>query len=90
MAKYVCPFCIEEEGDELHFLSQCPVYDDLRIKYLHPFDRRNKVSVYIYIYIYIYISRIPEERKMYIRQKSAIIMLLFIHCLIKCLYVLYL
>ena len=35
---FVCSFCIEEEEDELHFLLQCPVYHDLRLKYLHPFD----------------------------------------------------
>ena len=35
---FVCPLCIEEEEDELHFLLQCPVYHDLGLKYLHPFD----------------------------------------------------
>ena len=34
----VCPLCIEEEEDKLHFLLQCPVYHDLRLKYLLPFD----------------------------------------------------
>ena len=35
---FVCPLCIEEDEDKLHFLLQCPVYHDLRLKYLHPFD----------------------------------------------------
>ena len=32
---HLCPLCIEEEEDKLHFLFQCPVYHDLRLKYLH-------------------------------------------------------
>ena len=35
---FVCPLCVEEEEGELHFLLQCPVYHDLRLKYLYPFD----------------------------------------------------
>ena len=35
---FIWPLCIEEEENELHFLLQCPVYHDLRLKYLHPFD----------------------------------------------------
>ena len=35
----VCPLCIECEEDDVHFLLQCPVYYDLRLKYL--FDRGN-------------------------------------------------
>ena len=35
---FIWPLCIEEEENELHFLLQCPVYHDLRLKYLHSFD----------------------------------------------------
>ena len=34
----VCPMCMEEEEDEIHFIPHCPVYHDLRSKYLPPFD----------------------------------------------------
>ena len=34
----VCPMCMEEEEDEIHFIPHCPVYHDLRSKYLAPFD----------------------------------------------------
>ena len=29
--------CAEHEEDDIHFLLQCPVYHDLRVKYLSPF-----------------------------------------------------
>ena len=32
----VCPLCMENEEDEI--LLQCPVYQDLRIRYLYPFN----------------------------------------------------
>ena len=35
---FVCLLCIEEEEDEQHFVLQCPVDHDLRLKYLHPLD----------------------------------------------------
>ena len=34
----VCPRCMENEEDEIHILLQCPVYQDLRIRYLYPFN----------------------------------------------------
>ena len=34
----VCPMCMEEEEDEIHFILHCPVFHDLRQKYLAPFD----------------------------------------------------
>ena len=33
----VCPCCTEADEDEIHVLLQCPVYDDLRTKYLGKF-----------------------------------------------------
>ena len=33
----VCPMCMEEEEDEIHFILHCPVYHDLHSKYLAPF-----------------------------------------------------
>ena len=37
-AQFVCPLCTEYEEDEVHFLLQCPVFHDIRLKYLRPFD----------------------------------------------------
>ena len=37
-AQFVCPLCTEYEEDEVHFLLQCPVFHDMRLKYLRPFD----------------------------------------------------
>ena len=34
----LCPMCIEEDEDEIHFLLHCPVYNDLRKKYILPND----------------------------------------------------
>ena len=36
-AQFVCPLRTEYEEDEVHFL-QCPVFNDIRLKYLRPFD----------------------------------------------------
>ena len=33
LAIVTCPFCSETE-DEMHFLTKCPTYDDLRKKYI--------------------------------------------------------
>ena len=33
----VCPMCTELEENDIHFLLHCPVYHDLRVKYLSPF-----------------------------------------------------
>ena len=30
----ICPVCTEEEEGDTHFLLQCPVYEDLRSRYL--------------------------------------------------------
>ena len=35
---FICPFCTEYEEDEVHFLLRCPVFHDIRLKYLRPFD----------------------------------------------------
>ena len=40
----VCPLCMENEEDEIHILLQCPVYQDLRIRYLYPFNEPNNQS----------------------------------------------
>ena len=32
----VCPLCTEHEEGDIHFLLHCPVYHDLRVKYLIP------------------------------------------------------
>jgi len=32
----LCPLCIEDDEDELHFLLQCPALHDLRTKYVMP------------------------------------------------------
>ena len=40
----VCPMCMEEEEDEIHFILQCPVFHDLRLKYLAPFDSPPNVN----------------------------------------------
>ena len=29
----ICPLCQEEEGNDSHFLVECPAYEDLRCKY---------------------------------------------------------
>ena len=42
----VCPKCMEEEKDEIHFILHCPVYHDLRIKYLAPFDSSPNVNTF--------------------------------------------
>ncbi|RUA06843.1 MAG: hypothetical protein DSY43_01110, partial [Gammaproteobacteria bacterium] len=34
----MCPCCMEEEEDDIHFLLQCPVYADLREKYMSSFE----------------------------------------------------
>ena len=41
----VCPMCTEHEEDDIHFLLHCPVYHDLRVKYLSPF--RNFFYFYV-------------------------------------------
>ena len=59
--------------------QQCPVYHDLRLKYLHPFNSppteetfQNVLATEDHCSIQgvslYYISRIPEDRKFYIRQ----------------------
>ena len=30
----LCPFCIESQENEVHFLLKCPVYHDLRLRYI--------------------------------------------------------
>ena len=40
----VCPLCMENEEYEIHILLQCPVYQDLRIRYLYPFNEPNNQS----------------------------------------------
>ena len=42
----VCPMCMEEEEDEIHFILHCPVYHDLRQKYLAPFDSPPNVNTF--------------------------------------------
>jgi len=34
-----CPSCNEDEEDDVHFLLQCLVYEDLRSKYLEVTDQ---------------------------------------------------
>ena len=33
----MCPMCTEHEEDDINFILHCPVYHDLRVKYLSPF-----------------------------------------------------
>ena len=42
----VCPMCVEEGEDEIHFILHCPVYHDLRLKYLAPFDSPPNVNTF--------------------------------------------
>ena len=42
----VCPMCMEEEEDEIHFILHGPVYHDLRSKYLAPFDSPPNVNTF--------------------------------------------
>ena len=42
----VCPMCMEEEEDEIHFILHCPVYHDLRSKYLAPFNSPPNVNTF--------------------------------------------
>ena len=42
----ICPICMEEEEDEIHFILHCPVYHDLRLKYLAPFDSPPNVNTF--------------------------------------------
>ena len=42
----VCPMCEEEEEDEILFILHCPVYHDLRSKYLAPFDCPPNVNTF--------------------------------------------
>ena len=37
-AQFVCPLCTEYEEDEEHSILQCPVFRDIRLKYLRSFD----------------------------------------------------
>ena len=43
----VCPMCMEEEEDEIHFILHCPVYHDLRQKYLALFDSLPNVNTFL-------------------------------------------
>ena len=40
----VCPLCMDNKEDEIHILLQCLVYQDLRIRYLYPFNEPNNQS----------------------------------------------
>ena len=42
----VCPMCMEEKEDDIHFILHCPVYHDLRLKYLAPFDSPSNVNTF--------------------------------------------
>ena len=42
----VCPMCMEEEEDEIHFILHCHVYHDLRLKYLAPLDSPPNVNTF--------------------------------------------
>ena len=45
----LCPMCIEEDEDEIHFLLHCPVYNDLRSKYILPVDVPRNTDTFIRI-----------------------------------------
>ena len=45
----VCPMCTEEEDYEIHFILHCPVYHDLRLKYLAPFDSPPNVNTFQFL-----------------------------------------
>ena len=73
---FACPLCIEEEEDELHCLVQFLLITTS--KYLHLFDSPPTEETFQNLLVSddhcliqgvsLYISRIPEERKLYIRQ----------------------
>ena len=42
----VCPMCMDEEEDEMHFILHCLVYHDLSSKYLVPFDSPPNVNTF--------------------------------------------
>ena len=45
----LCPSCREEEEEEIHFLFECPVYEDVRTKYLRArmiSEENNYVSLF--------------------------------------------
>ena len=42
---HVCPSCMEEEEDELHFLLYCPALSTIREKYLMPFPHHSESEV---------------------------------------------
>ena len=56
----VCPMCMEEEEDEIHFILYCPVYHDLRSKYLAPFDSPPNVNTFQLLLSIVYESLIDS------------------------------
>ena len=38
--------CMEEKEDDIHLILHCPVYHDLRLKYLAPFDSPPNVNTF--------------------------------------------
>ena len=102
---FVCPLFIEEE-DELHFPLQCrPVYNDLRLKYLHLFDSPPKektfqkllatedVCLIQGVSLYIYHAFRRRENCIFDNNQPYVCLILealFVHYCIKCVYVFYL
>ena len=49
----VCPMCMGEKEDEIHFILHCLVYHDLRSKYLAPFDSPPNVNTFQLLSSYV-------------------------------------
>jgi len=46
----ICPACYEDDEDDIHFMLQCPVYEDLRLKYLQLSGKRRDQSTFVYLF----------------------------------------
>ena len=54
----ICELCILNTVEtEIHFLTECPTFNDERISFLNDLNTNHNVHIYIYIYIYIYMER---------------------------------
>ena len=42
----ICPMCMKEKEDEIHFILYCPVYHELRSKYFAPFESPPNVNTF--------------------------------------------
>ena len=67
----VCPMCVGEEEDEIHFILHCPVYHDLRPKYLAPFDSPPNINTFqlllrsVNVGLFTYLNQAIKRREQY-------------------------